>query len=106
MTEIKPGEVIAWESETGLPNRGRVTFVSDGPDHSRVTLAIRFDVPTAVATLFESNFVAQFVESTLLADLKRFRTVVLRKKRMRVQKGLQLPRKADSVVERAMQLLD
>lgn len=81
------GEIIAWKSESGLPNRGKVLFVKDDPSGSKctVTLAIEFDVPSAIAKAIDNDFIGRFVEETLLADLKRFRTVALRERRKRLR---------------------
>lgn len=77
------GEIISWKSETGLPNKGRVLFDPEetDPHKSVVTLAIQFDVPSAVARILDNDFIGQYVESTLAADLKRFRMVALRQHR-------------------------
>ncbi|OSX72755.1 hypothetical protein BU14_0407s0019 [Porphyra umbilicalis] len=99
---IRP-EVIAWESLDGLPNKGAVTFVdaaaapalSPPPSAAaaataagraqrpvtEVTLAISFDVPAFIAAVLKSDAVGQYVEQTLLADLKRYRAVVLKEVR-------------------------
>lgn len=83
-TKVVRGEIIAWKSESGLPNRGNVLFesVRDTPSpESNITLAIEFDVPGAVAKALDNNFIGQFVEGTLLADLQRFRKVALANRR-------------------------
>lgn len=87
------GEKIAWRSESGLTNRGSVTFadvqrrgtnaVSSSIPQSSVTLTIEFDVPDFLAQAFDNNFIGKFVRETLLEDLKRFRGAVLRKRRQR-----------------------
>lgn len=104
MTTITRGELIAWESQTGLPNRGRAVFTPDAADSSatNVSLIIEFNVPGFVSALFDSAFVTRFVDNTLLADLKRFRSVALLKKRQRVADGQAVPDKAADVVELAM----
>lgn len=82
-TKVVRGEIIQWVSETGLKNRGRVTFdnVQDDIDNCRVTLAVEFDVPEMVASAIRNDYIGQFVEDTLEADLKRFRSVALRHRR-------------------------
>lgn len=76
------GETIVWVSETGLKNRGRVTFEEvAGGDKCRVTLAVEFDVPEVVASAIENDYIGKFVEGTLQADLQRFRSVALRYRR-------------------------
>lgn len=73
--------MIAWKSESGLPNRGRVTFVKKDIDTSLVTLSVEFDVPGAIARAIDNEFIGRFVEDTLMADMKRFRNVALLKRR-------------------------
>jgi len=96
VTDSTRGERIAWHSLDGLKNRGSVQFAqvaqaaaeeaknrsSGAPSQSSVTLAIEFDVPDFLARAFDNNFIGKFVRERLAADLKRYRTVVLRKRRM------------------------
>lgn len=56
-------------------------FKPEGDSKSKVTLAIEFDVPPAIAKAVNNDFVGRFVEETLLADLKRFRKVALAQRR-------------------------
>lgn len=80
-TQVRRGEIIAWKSETGLTNRGKVIFRKQPNHQCTVTLAVEFDVPEAIATLMKNEFITNFVEKTLLADMKRFRSVALLNKR-------------------------
>lgn len=80
-TKVKRGEIIAWISETGLKNRGRVTFEQVQNNGCRVTLAIEFDIPAAVARAVDNDYIGKFVVSTLSADLNRFRKVALHYRR-------------------------
>lgn len=84
-TKVVRGQIIAWKSENGLTNRGRVVFEdkSDrgGSPRSSITLAIEFDVPGPVARIIDNDFIGRFVEDTLLADLQRFRKVALAERR-------------------------
>ncbi|CDF38300.1 unnamed protein product [Chondrus crispus] len=77
--EVRRGEIISWKSLSGLPNRGKVLFrpVDNSSTRSSITLAIEFDVPPAIARAVQNDFIGRFVEDTLLADLQRFRKVVL-----------------------------
>lgn len=85
ITDATRGKRIAWRSVSGLTNRGSVSFVNAASKQgkSSVTLAIEFDVPGPLASVFDNNFIGRFVRETLLSDLKRFRAAVLRKKRQR-----------------------
>lgn len=80
-TKVVRGEIIAWRSLTGLKNRGRVQFENIKDRGCRVTLAIEFDVPSAMASAIDNDYVGRFVEETLGADLKRFRSIALRYRR-------------------------
>eukprot|EP00177_Eucheuma_denticulatum_P006758 GFKZ01012283.1.p1 GENE.GFKZ01012283.1~~GFKZ01012283.1.p1 ORF type:complete len:106 (-),score=15.04 GFKZ01012283.1:335-652(-) len=98
-TKVVRGEIIAWKSESGLPNRGNVLFetVQDTPSpQSNITLAIEFDVPGAVARALDNNFIGQFVEGTILADLQRFRKVALANRRRLRSKKVTAAAEAES----------
>eukprot|EP00172_Hildenbrandia_rubra_P000829 Plantae.Rhodophyta-Hildenbrandia_rubra.ctg14713.p1 GENE.Plantae.Rhodophyta-Hildenbrandia_rubra.ctg14713~~Plantae.Rhodophyta-Hildenbrandia_rubra.ctg14713.p1 ORF type:complete len:227 (-),score=36.22 Plantae.Rhodophyta-Hildenbrandia_rubra.ctg14713:991-1671(-) len=83
ITSVRPNEIIAWESISGLKNRGSVTFVEVGGDDevTEVCLKIAFNVAKPLAGLMGMGFISGFVTNTLLDDLKRFRTMVLEEKR-------------------------
>lgn len=86
---MKRGEIIAWKSESGLSNRGKVLFKGKGQHNCTVTLAVEFDVPQSIASIINNNdFIGRFVEETLMADMKRFRSVALqnRRRRLRLEK--------------------
>lgn len=110
MTAVDYGKRIAWMSETGLANRGNVTFTKiDDPEKNNlvsnktnVRLAVSFDVPPPVRILFSTRFVGSFVENTLLDDLKRFRAAVLRDIRQRDRDNLPPLRQVAPAVEKAM----
>lgn len=78
------GSLIAWKSETGLSNKGRVTFSENNDGSTKVTLSIYFDVPSIVASVAQNDVIMRFVHDTLAADLKRFRTVALLKHRKQI----------------------
>lgn len=88
---MRRGEIIAWKSLSGLPNRGKVLFRPEGESvaKSTITLAIEFDVPPAIAKAIDNDFIGRFVEDTLLADLKRFRKVALAERRRARKKAWQ-----------------
>lgn len=99
-TKVKRGEIIAWKSESGLRNRGKVVFKDTsnmgGTPKSSITLAIEFDVPGPVARIINNDFIGTFVESTLLADLQRFRKIALAERRRARSKGLTTSSERDS----------
>lgn len=112
MYAIKRGALIAWRSASGLNNEGRVTFrpVETGLGIERktdVTLTIRVDVPSVVASLFDVGLVKTFVDDTLAADLGRLRTVTLRLRRQRMARGdMKVPKKGTAAVEKAIEKLE
>jgi uncharacterized membrane protein len=65
-------QIIQWESVDGLPNRGAIRFY-DREQSSIVKLTIAYSVPGFLALLMHNDFIRKTVESTLQADLERFR---------------------------------
>lgn len=86
----EPPYKIQWESLTGLPNKGLVTFVENQDmGMTVVELTISYSLPKIVAKVFsKASFAQRFIESTLLEDLTRFKMVLLkqvREERMKKQ---------------------
>jgi uncharacterized membrane protein len=69
-------QLIQWESVDGLPNRGAIRFYGR-EQSSIVKLTIAYSVPGFLALLMHSDFIRKTVESTLHADLERFRDYAL-----------------------------
>ncbi|GAB4217801.1 MAG: SRPBCC family protein [Synechococcales cyanobacterium] len=69
-------QIIAWKSIDGLPNRGALRFY-DRKGSTIVKLSIAYALPGFLAKLMDNVFVKQVVESTLQADLERFRVYAL-----------------------------
>jgi uncharacterized membrane protein len=67
-----PNQIIQWESVDGLPNRGAIRFY-DRKGSSIVKLTVAYAVPGILAMLMDNGFVRNVVESTLQADMERFR---------------------------------
>jgi uncharacterized membrane protein len=67
-----PHQIIQWESVDGLPNRGAIRFYDRG-DHSIVKLTIAYAIPGFLGKLMDNLFLGRVVESTIQADLERFR---------------------------------
>ena len=65
-------QIIQWESVDGLPNRGAVRFY-DRHDSSVVRLTIAYAIPGIVGQLMDDLFLGRVVESTLQADMDRFK---------------------------------
>lgn len=106
-TSVIAGELIAWQSMDGLSNRGSVKFedvppapavaaaaaAAGGPPATRpadvtaVTLSVAFDVPAPIARVLDNAVIGKYVEQTLLADLRRYRTEVLKEVRGAARAG-------------------
>lgn len=71
--KLIPNQIIQWESVDGLPNRGAIRFY-DRKSSCVVKLTIAYGVPGLLAALMDNVFVGRVVESTLAADMERFRT--------------------------------
>ncbi len=82
ITQQIPNQIIQWESVDGLPNRGAIRFY-DRKETSIVKLTITYEVPGFLALLMNSGFVRNAVESTLQADMDRFRDYALKEVAMR-----------------------
>jgi uncharacterized membrane protein len=70
--KIVPHQIIQWESVDGLPNRGAIRFY-DRHDKSIVRLTASYSIPGIIGKLMDNLFLGRIVESTLQADLERFR---------------------------------
>jgi len=67
-----PHQIIQWESVDGLPNRGAIRFY-DRHDYSIVRLTVAYDIPGVLGQLMDNLFLGKVVESTIQADLNRFK---------------------------------
>ncbi|WP_088893351.1 SRPBCC family protein [Leptolyngbya ohadii] len=65
-------QIIQWESVDGLPNRGAIRFYDRG-DHSIVRLSVSYAIPGVIGKIMDNLFLGRVVESTLMADLERFK---------------------------------
>ncbi|MGD1900833.1 MAG: SRPBCC family protein [Geitlerinemataceae cyanobacterium] len=69
-------QIIQWESVDGLANRGAVRFY-DRRNGSIVKLTVAYDIPGWLGKLMDNLFLGRLVESTLQADMDRFRDYIL-----------------------------
>ncbi|MEB3337484.1 MAG: SRPBCC family protein [Leptolyngbyaceae bacterium] len=74
--KIVPNQIIQWESMDGLPNRGAIRFYDQG-NRSIVKLTVAYAIPGIIGKLMDNLFLGRVVESTLQADLERFRQYAL-----------------------------
>jgi uncharacterized membrane protein len=70
-------QIIQWESVDGLPNRGAIRFYDRG-EHSVVKLTVGYGIPDILARFMDNAFLSRVVESTLYADMERFREYALK----------------------------
>ena len=75
IVKLVPNQLIQWESVDGLPNRGAVRFY-DRHDKSIVRLTISYAIPGWLGKLMDNLFLGKVVESTIQADLERFRDYI------------------------------
>ncbi|CAN0038929.1 unnamed protein product [Ectocarpus sp. 12 AP-2014] len=72
------GSEVAWESTTGLRNRGRVTFDDKGDGRCLMKLTLSYNLPYVIASVLRLEAVERFVKRTILSDLTRFKKVLVR----------------------------
>lgn len=70
--KLVPEQIIQWESVDGLPNRGAVRFY-DRKDGSVVKLTVAYSIPGLLGQIMDGLFLGNIVESTIQADLERFK---------------------------------
>ena len=71
--KVIPQQIIQWESIDGLPNRGAIRFY-DRKGSSIVKLTVAYAIPGILGKIMDNLFLGRVVESTIRADLERFRT--------------------------------
>ncbi|MBC6421868.1 MAG: SRPBCC family protein [Hormoscilla sp. SP5CHS1] len=76
IVKVVPQQIIQWESVNGLPNRGAVRFY-DRHGSSIVKLTVAYAIPGILGPVMDNLFLGQIVESTLQADLERYRDYAL-----------------------------
>jgi uncharacterized membrane protein len=76
ITKLVPDQIMQWESVTGLSNRGAIRFYDRG-DRSIVKLTVAYAIPGVLGKLMDNPFLGRIVESTLQADMDRFKEYAL-----------------------------
>jgi uncharacterized membrane protein len=76
ITKLVTNQIIQWESVDGLPNKGAIRFYDRG-EHSIVKLTVAYAIPGILGRLMDNLFLGRIVESTIQADLERFRKYAL-----------------------------
>mgnify|MGYP002784407955 CR=1 FL=1 len=77
ITKLVHHQIIQWESVDGLPNRGAIRFYDRGENGSVVKLTVAYSAPGFLLQLMDNLFLGRIVESTLQADMERFRQYAL-----------------------------
>lgn len=72
IVKLELHQIIQWESVDGLPNRGAVRFY-DRHNTSIVRLTVAYAIPGILGKIMDNLFLGQIVESTIQADLERFK---------------------------------
>ncbi|MEL6382005.1 MAG: SRPBCC family protein [Cyanobacteria bacterium J06626_18] len=72
ITKLVEHQIIQWESVDGLPNRGGIRFY-DHKGSSTVKLTVAYSIPSFLGKLMDNLFLGRIVESTIQADMNRFR---------------------------------
>lgn len=67
-----PNQIIEWQSIDGLPNRGAIRFY-DRKTSSIVKMTVAYAIPGVIGKIMDNLFLGKVVESTLDADLQRFK---------------------------------
>jgi uncharacterized membrane protein len=76
IVKLVPHQIIQWESVDGLPNRGAIRFY-DRKGSSTVKMTVSYSIPSALGRIMDNLFLGRIVESTIQADLHRFRDYAL-----------------------------
>ena len=71
--KVVPYQILQWESVDGLPNRGAIRFYGHQQGSSTVKMTLAYSVPNVLARFMENGWLRRIVDSTLQADLERFR---------------------------------
>lgn len=77
IVKLVPQQIIQWESVDGLPNQGAVRFY-DRHGSSIVKLTVAYAIPGILGKLMDNLFLGRVVESTIQADLERFKDYALK----------------------------
>ncbi len=76
ITKLVTHQIIQWESVDGLPNRGAIRFYDRG-EQSVVKLTVGYAIPDILGRVMDNSLLSRVVESTLYADMERFRDYAL-----------------------------
>ncbi|MBW4674018.1 MAG: SRPBCC family protein [Desmonostoc geniculatum HA4340-LM1] len=74
--KVIPNQIIQWESIDGLPNQGAIRFY-DRHSSTIVKMTISYATPGIIGKIMDNLFLGRIVESTIQADLERFKQYAL-----------------------------
>ena len=77
ITRLITHQIIQFESVDGLPNRGAIRFYDRG-DYSIIKLTVAYAIPGILGRIMDNLLLGRIVESTIQADLNRFRDYALK----------------------------
>jgi uncharacterized membrane protein len=77
ITQLTTNQIIQFESVDGLPNKGAIRFYDRG-DRSIVKLTVAYAIPGILGKIMDNLILGRIVESTIQADLNRFRDYALK----------------------------
>ncbi|CEJ47166.1 SRPBCC family protein [Umezakia ovalisporum] len=72
-------QIIQWESVDGLPNQGAIRFY-DRHDSTIVKMTVSYAIPGILGKIMDNLFLGRVVESTIQADLERFKEYAVNSK--------------------------
>ncbi|MEL6493501.1 MAG: SRPBCC family protein [Cyanobacteria bacterium J06623_7] len=76
IVQIIPQQVIEWQSVDGLPNKGAIRFYDRKEQGCIVKMSFAYAVPGIIGKLMD-NLIGDIVESTVMADLERFKAYAI-----------------------------
>lgn len=77
ITQLINHQIIQFESVDGLPNKGAIRFYDRG-DRCIVKLTVAYAIPGILGKIMDNLILGRIVESTIQADLNRFRDYALK----------------------------
>lgn len=76
VVEFDDARDLAWIGITGIPLRGRIRLRDAGPDRTRVTFRLSYQVPGGLLGLIADRVASRQVGRTLAATLKNLKQLV------------------------------
>ena len=79
IVQVVPQQIIEWQSVDGLPNKGAIRFYDRTDSSCVVKMTFAYAVPGIIGRLMD-NLIGDVVESTVMADLERFKAYAIKVK--------------------------